>query len=231
MPPRRLDLERIVGEQRRRFVLVAIGLVAVVAIVWIYMAATGGFPGDRALAEWARTRPPSERFNNVNSFFGGWAAGPIAISVVVLGAAVAGRRLGPRAAAMVLVAALAGPLNQLVASVLGPPPLAAEFFRGQSVYPSGHAAFASAIGGVLAVLAWSRGLWEAALIIACVALATGLSRVLSGAHALSDVLAAYALGGAWLLLVLAVAVPRPAPSAVGDTPSCSSQSAATTENA
>jgi hypothetical protein len=47
-----------------------------------------------------------------------------------------------------------------------------------------------------------------ALIASEMALATGFSRVFTGAHALSDVLAGYALGAGWLLLLLALGVPN-----------------------
>ncbi|MEA2157522.1 MAG: superfamily [Solirubrobacteraceae bacterium] len=215
---RRLELERLVAERRALVALLALALFSIVALMWLWVSSAGALPGDRALAAWAQRRPPSERFNDVDFFFGGWAAGPIAIGVTALGAAVTARRSGPRYGALVVAAALAAPLNELVAAILGPPPLAAAFFRGQSVFPSGHAAFACAMGGVLALLAWSRGLWEAALIVAGVAFATGVSRVFSGAHALSDVLAGYALGAGWLLVVLAIGVPAPAGGAASPAP-------------
>lgn len=87
--------------------------------------------------------------------------------------------------------------------------LPAEAFHGWS-FPSGHASGALVACGMLVYLLWRAGplrrsgavaLFAAA---AAVAAAVGFSRVALGAHHLSDVLAGYASGTAWLGLCMLV---------------------------
>lgn len=77
-----------------------------------------------------------------------------------------------------------------------------------SAYPSGHTTQSIATWGMLAVvLAVGRSRRTRLMIIVAAAvlvLFIGVSRVYLGAHWLTDVLGGYALGGAWLALVLAL---------------------------
>lgn len=94
---------------------------------------------------------------------------------------------------------------------------------GGKAFPSGHALQATAVWGMLAVLAasgvacwWRKVLvWSAG---AAVAVAVGVSRVYLGAHWLTDVICGWLLGGLWLtaLVVAARAVEpiRPAETAM-----------------
>jgi membrane protein DedA with SNARE-associated domain/membrane-associated phospholipid phosphatase len=74
-------------------------------------------------------------------------------------------------------------------------------------FPSGHTTKATAVYGMLAALLaattphWGRrvGLWTAAALVAGL---VGLSRLYLGAHWLTDVLGALALGAAWLFVLL-----------------------------
>jgi undecaprenyl-diphosphatase len=81
-----------------------------------------------------------------------------------------------------------------------------------AAYPSGHATQAIAAWGALAVvLAAGRSARARALLLsaaAVVVLLVGASRVYLGAHWLTDVLGGYALGGAWLALVIALGLRR-----------------------
>lgn len=76
-------------------------------------------------------------------------------------------------------------------------------------FPSGHSAGTLLCYGMLAWLVFvmagpRRGRW-AAVLAASVVLAVGLSRIVLGAHYVSDVLAGWMLGLAWMSLVFAVA--------------------------
>lgn len=68
--------------------------------------------------------------------------------------------------------------------------------------PSGHATMSIVVIGTLVVLAWSgRGAVERAVMVGAAALwigAVGATRVYLGVHWLSDVLAGWAVGAAWL---------------------------------
>ncbi len=89
------------------------------------------------------------------------------------------------------------------------PPLADLIGAASGVsFPSGHATQAIAVWGMLAVIA-SAGRsprTRAALLAAAgfVVLLVGASRIYLGAHWLTDVLAGYALGAAWLALLTAL---------------------------
>ncbi len=96
-----------------------------------------------------------------------------------------------------------------------PSPIWVGNYPGGS-FPSGHATQAVAFYGMLAlILSRGRstktrvGLWAGASLIA---LAVGASRIYLGAHWLSDVLGGYALGAAWLAVVVVLALLAARPS-------------------
>jgi len=74
-------------------------------------------------------------------------------------------------------------------------------------FPSGHTLNATVILGIIAYLLilrqHSRAARALTIVVAVViAVATGLSRILLGAHWFTDVLAGWLLGAAWLALVI-----------------------------
>jgi membrane-associated phospholipid phosphatase len=74
--------------------------------------------------------------------------------------------------------------------------------------PSGHATMSTVVIGTMVALAWSgRSVAERAVMVAAAALwigAVGATRVYLGVHWLSDVLAGWAVGAAWLAVCLLV---------------------------
>ena len=77
-------------------------------------------------------------------------------------------------------------------------------------FPSGHAWAATVLYGMLVYLVWRltpNPAWRAAaaLVAAVLVVAVGLSRVVLNVHYLSDVVAGWAAGAAWLAGVLALA--------------------------
>lgn len=74
-------------------------------------------------------------------------------------------------------------------------------------FPSGHALNATVIAGVVGYLLWLHRRTVAAKVLCVVvpvviAVVVGLTRVVLGAHWLTDVVAAWLLGAAWLALVI-----------------------------
>lgn len=140
--------------------------------------------------------------------------GSTAVIVPLMLVAVVGlvaRRRDWRSAAL-LVAAVAGAagLYNTVKPVVGQPRPPATLWIGHfggAAFPSGHATQGVAFYGMLALLlSTGRSLRARTLIwmsAAVIALAIGASRIYLGAHWLSDVLAGYALGTAWVALILA----------------------------
>jgi undecaprenyl-diphosphatase len=141
---------------------------------------------------------------------GGPVGMPVLATVVAVTLALVWRQWTP----IVLVAATAA--GSLLMTVAGKdlvgrarPPLvdAVPPYEHSPSFPSGHSLNAAAIGGIVAYLVLRRqrsALARAVTVTVAVAFAVtmGLSRVYLGHHWLTDVLAAWALGVAWLAVVV-----------------------------
>jgi membrane-associated phospholipid phosphatase len=139
---------------------------------------------------------------------------PTVLRVVTLIGAVVLWRRGLREAAlwwvttMIVAGAVAIALRYVVARPRPHWPGSGPLVEGYT-FPSGHAANAAVFAGCVAVLAWryldriGRVAWTVAGV--AFLLLVGGSRLVLGVHRVSDVLAAWALAGALLALMLAVA--------------------------
>lgn len=117
-----------------------------------------------------------------------------------------------RAAVFTLFTVLGGVLGVLIKAFVARPRPPDELLHAVSSrldfgYPSGHALFAVLFYGFLAFIAWTslrNRLWRlvAVLVLAILALATGISRVYLGSHWPSDVLGGYLIGSALLLALV-----------------------------
>lgn len=115
---------------------------------------------------------------------------------------------------VLLWVALAGAavLYQFFKSVISrprPPVSQMLMHTGGYAYPSGHSTQAIVIWGLLAALAVTglrrrRARWAILGCASFVILLVGVSRIYLGVHWITDVAGGYALGGAWLALLLAV---------------------------
>jgi undecaprenyl-diphosphatase len=165
---------------------------------------------DEEVARWVATHVPAwlEWLARPFSWAGGWIG--LVASGIAVGVVLARERAWIDLA--FLVTAFAG--SQLLANGLKPvfdrprPSFGTAVSLPDSAsFPSGHAAAAVACVGALAVLLGERlaserersAVWAGALLLGA---GIGLSRVVLGVHWVSDVVAGWALGAAWLALCL-----------------------------
>lgn len=167
---------------------------------------------DRPLLDWILTirTPALTGFVAWFSNTGGPVLQPLITGLIVVVICWRWRSWTP-----LVLAALAS-AGALAATVLGKdlvgrmrPPLvdAVPPFEVSPSFPSGHTLNATVVAGILCYLAlhWfrTRGVRTLALALCVVyALAMGLSRVYLGHHWLTDVLAGWTLGTAWVLVVV-----------------------------
>jgi membrane-associated phospholipid phosphatase len=203
-------IERIAGH-RRELLLAAVALLALVLAVDAWLHLVGPLPGERAVGHWWRgwnynadlpgDLPP------IVSIFNDIASPYVAIATVAVAALAVAENLGARWGVLVVAASAVVVWSTLLKHALGPTPLWHELGRPGESYPSGHTAYATALGGFLLVLALWRGQRVLAVAAGAVIVIMGPQRVIAETHLPSDVIGGYAVGAAWLCVVLAVGVP------------------------
>lgn len=169
---------------------------------------------DQPVLDWAAsTRTPTTSvlvtdYTDIGGPVGGVVLSALVLVVLVL----VWRRWTP---AVLLLAGLAG---SLLVTVVGkdvtgrarpPHELAVPPFEASASFPSGHTLNATVLAGLTAylLLIMSRRVWlgvVGVLTAAAYAVSMGLSRVWLGHHWLTDVIAGWLLGIAWVLLVITV---------------------------
>ena len=191
---------------RRTALVLAALLAAFVAVLWGTIAAFGVFPADSATA----AEVAEQRLGRVGlaiphalAFLGD---PPVAAAWTALLAVVIGRSLGRRYGILIVAAAVVAVITTTIKVIADRPrPQAGQGLNPS--FPSGHTAYVTAVLGLTAVLLAERGRWRFAALAVIIVAAMGPSRVVLGVHWLSDVLAGYAIGLAWLGLVLAFGLP------------------------
>jgi membrane-associated phospholipid phosphatase len=181
--------------------LVAAGALLAVFVGLTVWARHTSLPLDVRVYEWGSAHRATGGWRQaVQETFGYLGNASLAAVTVAVALAVVLRNVGVAAAAEFL-AATAG--VALAAAIQH------QSFTGRVVFaapnfPSVHTVYAVASWGSLAVLAQRHGRPEVRTIFAVLIAGMLVTRVVSAAHLLSDVVAGACLGGAWLLAVLAV---------------------------
>jgi membrane-associated phospholipid phosphatase len=200
-------LDRWLLKHRRAALALVATLAAFVPICWIVIQTTGAFPGDRGLRSWILFPHPSEPYAFIAHAFALLGNPVIAALSVTVAWAIVDRRLGHRYGALVLAAVSAVALNTILKAILGPTPLQRSLYAGGPVpssFPSGHVVYITSPCGLIAWFALARGNRPIFIAMLLLILGMGPFRVVDGAHWPSDVLAGYALGLAWTIVVLVI---------------------------
>ena len=192
---------------RSALAALALLLTVVVAACWIGVALLGALPGDAQSAVEVREQrlswlalAPARALD--------WSGHTLpALVVVTLLALWLWYGVGWRHAVLLAVAgAGAAGLTWLIKQAVGRSRPAGSFLHDPS-FPSGHTIWAVTVFGMLGVLALQRRRWRSAAVCLVIVAVMGPSRVLLGVHWLSDVVAGYAIGFAWLIGLLLVGMP------------------------
>ena len=197
-----------------------VSLAAVVAAGWALgvvvqdvITGDGSIRFDRPALEWfARHREPW--LTSIMRAVTELGSAALLVPLVLTVAAWFWWRRGTARPAVLLGAAYGGAdlLSRAIRALSGrarpPVGFAVAHFGGHS-FPSGHTTDATAVYGMLAlVLASATPLWRRRVSVfagaVAIATAVGITRLYLGAHWLTDVLAGWALGTVWLLVVAAV---------------------------
>lgn len=192
---------------RRRARWVAYALVAVAVACWALVAALGALPGDAHTAAEVREDAvgpillvPAHALDWLGRL-------PGALLVTVLVAAAGWRTSGVRYGLLAVACLGASVITGVVKVITERPRPSLAGYMDYS-FPSGHTTFAAAVVGFATLLAIKERRFAVALGLAAIVAAMGPSRVLLGVHWLSDVVAGYAIGFAWLIFVVLVGLPR-----------------------
>jgi undecaprenyl-diphosphatase len=199
-----LAARRWVAARRRGLVLAALlGLLALAAL-WAVEYRGDGLPGQQGLYDRTKASASamSVRWRPLHDFPASLGSPPVALLTVATLALVLWRRLGVRAAVYVVACSAVVVPDALLNELLGPTPTFLAGVSGSAPnFPSGHTTYATAVFGGLGLLALVHRAVDLALLGAAAVVLMAASRVLFGVHYLSDVLAGFALGAAWLSLV------------------------------
>jgi membrane-associated phospholipid phosphatase len=175
-------------------------LLAVIAVRWL-LELHHAFPGDLWAARLGTAHKPWLVYAFTRAYQ--QVGRPIpAIGEVLAMLAWLWRTGGRRTAQGLLIALLASAMCGLIKTICGPTPLWLALHHVGSNFPSGVVTFVTAAGGYLAAAARRRGQTIMPIVLIVVIAGAGPARVLGGQHLLSDALAGYTLGAAWLCVAV-----------------------------
>lgn len=189
---------------RGNALVIAAGATLVLVMLWAIVASTGDIPGDVAVQRWvadADITGVAWWIPRTISFLGGPIVGTVWTVAFV---AIVWPWLGWRCAALIAACAVVVVIDVVIKAIVDRPRPGSAVLIDPS-FPSGHTSYATAVMGMMVLLLlWQRRRALAGIGIAFIVL-MGPSRILVGAHWTWDVVGGYALGLAWLMLVVAAA--------------------------
>jgi undecaprenyl-diphosphatase len=188
-------------------------LLLVIAVRWFLSRET--FPGDVWAAQLGASQKPWLVYAITRVYQQVGRPG-VAVAEVLVMVAWLWRTSDRRAVKGLFIALLASAACGLIKVICGPTPLWLALHHVGTDFPSGVVTFVTAAGGYLGVVTWRQGRRIAPAVIILIIVGAGPARVLGGQHVLSDVLAGYMLGTAWLILAYRYVV-RPSDPARGET--------------
>ncbi len=188
---------------RRAAVAAIVLCVLGVLVLRLWLKWVGPLPGDR----WAQAHVDAvsllQPWRDLGTFFSVIGGRPVATLTGAVAFWFVLRECGWLAVKFVVIACVGVFANMLLKVLSGPTPLMIEKFGVDGAglnYPSGHTVYGVVMFGSLAWLAWGRGRRDIAAVLIALSVAMGPFRVVADAHFVSDVVAGYLAGIAWLLL-------------------------------
>jgi membrane-associated phospholipid phosphatase len=186
--------------------MVSIGLVSLVTVLRAWLQWVGPLPDDRyAAAHFPAPWGDAYILRHLTSFFSSLGKPVVATVLICVSLLTLWFRTDKWTVYGFILACFVIPLNALFKLISGPTPLWSETHHVGVNFPSGHVAYATSVIGYLGWVAARRHQRLGAVAALLVVLGMGPARVLVGAHLVSDVIAGYLVGGAVLVLAVAVA--------------------------
>lgn len=188
------------GARRLAVIVPAVALALMLALrLWLKFE--GPMPGDQWGLTHLDTATLPASLVDLGEFFS--SIGTPVVASITVGCALPFvlRSDGLRGAAFVLVASVGVFFNMLLKELSGPTRLMAERTTDPDAlnFPSGHTVYGVVVFGALAWLAWRHRRYDVAAPFVGLLLAMGPFRVVAETHFVSDVVAGYLVGIAWLV--------------------------------
>lgn len=200
----------MLASRRERVLWWIAGLLLVVAgVCFLWVRAIGPLPGELRFEAWRNGGGMPETLEGPLTFVTYLGDPRVAVSTVLVLAAVAAQECGRHPASLILGGACVVVFAIVLRTILGPTSQEYGGAAGASLgpganFPSVHSAYAVSVFGVACWLAFRRGHRVLSYTLALPVVLMGPALALRGEHYPADVLAGYAVGFAWLIGVLLV---------------------------